>query len=164
MFLTLYYILATYLQAWRIKSICTKIRQKLADKTSVVFYNVPSEVNGNFCELPLFLIMTQSFFADISTTTATSDLCTNRALARISDVMWLRGSQRGCSLVPMQKVFLGPWVSFPDPPNLLPFEVSFGEEQLEVDQKCAVHLLLETDIVPSQECDESETVMVRDSF
>lgn len=142
MFLTLYYILATYLQAWRIKSICTKIRQKLADKTSVVFYNVPSEVN------------------DISTTTATSDLCTNRALARISDVMWLRGSQRGCSLVPMQKVFLGPWVSFPDPPNLLPFEVSFGEEQLEVDQKCAVHLLLETDIVPSQECDESEAVMV----
>lgn len=48
MLLTLYYMAATWIQSWRLRSICGKIGQQIKDKTSVVFYNFPYNVNGEF--------------------------------------------------------------------------------------------------------------------
>lgn len=41
--LTLCYAGATFVQAWRIKSVCNKIGEQLMHQSSISFYNLPTE-------------------------------------------------------------------------------------------------------------------------
>lgn len=54
-------------------------------------------------------------------TLASSELCSNRNAAKVTDILWLHGNQRGCCLRPLQNVEITPWISFPPAPGLLPF-------------------------------------------
>ncbi|XP_055375458.1 biotin--protein ligase isoform X2 [Condylostylus longicornis] len=143
MFLTLYYVAATYVQSWRFRNVCNKITEKIAGKNSVAFYSIPIEGN--------------------EIVSSTSELCTNRSQARISDFLWLRNNQRGCSLIPLQKLHLAPWISFPEPPNLIPFELSQSKLELQLNEDNLIYLLLETDVIPLKEkLDENFVVMIEE--
>lgn len=54
-------------------------------------------------------------------TLASSELCGNRNAAKVTEILWLHGNQRGCCLRPLQSVEITPWISFPPAPGLLPF-------------------------------------------
>ncbi|XP_055680744.1 biotin--protein ligase isoform X2 [Lutzomyia longipalpis] len=129
MLLTFYYMAATWIQSWRLRSVFSRITSKLTEHMSVVFYNLPSEIN------------------EVANTSVSSELCSNYTQARIRDVLWHSGSQRGCTLFPGQSVFLTPWVSFPKAPTLVPFVVQGNG--LELEEESSVYLLLETETVPT---------------
>lgn len=87
---------------------------------------------------------------------AASDFCHNRNAARVSEILWLNGSHRGCCLHPLQVVQLKPWISFDEnntsmENKLLPFAHQPNPKAL-LDEFAALrkedilHLLLEADI------------------
>uniref|UniRef100_A0A034W455 Biotin--protein ligase n=1 Tax=Bactrocera dorsalis TaxID=27457 RepID=A0A034W455_BACDO len=146
--LTLYYATATFLQSSRIKNVCTKIGQQLALNTSISFYTLPTENDDGF-----------------DPSLAASDFCHNRNAARVSEILWLNGSHRGCCLHPVQVVQLKPWISFDEnnasmENKLLPFAHSTNPKAL-LDHFAALrkedilHLLLEADIQPCYEFENS---------
>ncbi|KRG01256.1 biotin--protein ligase isoform X2 [Drosophila mojavensis] len=98
--LTLYYVSATLVQSWRIQRACNKIAEQLAQSSSVAFYALQSGRDDGF---------------------ASSELCCNRNVAKVTDILWLHGNQHGCCLRPLQSVQITPWISFPSAPSLLPF-------------------------------------------
>lgn len=64
------------------------------------------------------------------------------------------GTERGVVLQPKQNLHLGTWVSFPEPPNNIPFECHNNNDlQLSESNDDAVTLLIESDVVPSTEKD-----------
>ncbi|XP_017963393.1 biotin--protein ligase isoform X4 [Drosophila navojoa] len=102
--LTLYYVSATLVQSWRIQRACNKIAEQLAQSSSVAFYALQSGKDDGF-----------------DPTIASSELCCNRNVAKVTDILWLHGNQHGCCLRPLQSVQITPWISFPPAPSLLPF-------------------------------------------
>uniref|UniRef100_A0A336MRZ2 CSON000373 protein n=1 Tax=Culicoides sonorensis TaxID=179676 RepID=A0A336MRZ2_CULSO len=100
MIFTIYYMTATIFQSWRLKTICSKISKQLSSQASVVFYKIEE--------------------TDVTATPISSELCSNQQESTIQECLWYSGQQRGCSIVPCQKVYLGPWITFPKPPNLIP--------------------------------------------
>ncbi|XP_059610986.1 uncharacterized protein LOC132257934 [Phlebotomus argentipes] len=128
MLFTFYYMAATWVQSWRLRSVFLRITSKLKEGMSVVFYNLPTDLN------------------EVTNTPVSSELCSNSLQARIRDVLWHNGTQRGCTLFPKQTVYLSPWISFPKPPTLVPF--SCQSNGLAVDEESQVYLLLETDTLP----------------
>ncbi|XP_055701269.1 biotin--protein ligase isoform X2 [Phlebotomus papatasi] len=129
MLLTFYYMAATWIQSWRLRSIFSRITSKLTEQISVVFYNLPTDLN------------------EVANTPVSSELCVNYQQARIRDILWHNGTQRGCTLFPGQSIYLKPWISFPKPPTLVPFAVQGNG--LELDGESLVYLLLETATVPT---------------
>lgn len=138
--LSLYYITATFVQSWRIKKACMKIAEKFSEKSSVIFYVLPKD----------------GYEANL----VTSELCTNRSEAKICDLLWMFADHRGCCLTPLQSIHVGPWVTFPEPPSLIPFNCSSLSEEINLDRNSIVHLLLETDIIPSLPENNLENVMI----
>ncbi|XP_023176975.2 biotin--protein ligase isoform X3 [Drosophila hydei] len=102
--LTLYYVSATLVQAWRIQRACSKIAEQLAQSSSVAFYALQPGNDDGF-----------------DPTIASSELCGNRNVAKVTDILWLHGNQHGCCLRPLQSVQITPWISFPPAPSWLPF-------------------------------------------
>ncbi|XP_062122556.1 biotin--protein ligase isoform X1 [Drosophila sulfurigaster albostrigata] len=102
--LTLYYVSATLVQSWRIQRACNKIAEQLAQSSSIAFYTLQTGNDDGF-----------------DPTFASSELCGNRNAAKVTDILWLHGNQRGCCLRPLQAVQITPWISFPNAPSLLPF-------------------------------------------
>lgn len=87
-----------------------------------------------------------------------SELCTNHTQARVSNVLWLNGAQRGCSLVPAQNIQMRSWVSFPTSTNLIPFDFSIKKHEL--NEETRINLLVETEILP--ESKNSENLSIED--
>uniref|UniRef100_A0A1A9UDN9 Uncharacterized protein n=1 Tax=Glossina austeni TaxID=7395 RepID=A0A1A9UDN9_GLOAU len=137
--LTLYYVSATFLQSWRINKICQKITEQLAQHASITFYALPNSTNDGFG-------ITHAFVA-------TSELCSNRSLAKVSQILWLHNNHRGCCLQPLQSIPVTPWITFPKAPGLQPFAFDETPEQirtsLETKQQEKLRLLVETEIEPS---------------
>ncbi|XP_055908964.1 biotin--protein ligase isoform X2 [Eupeodes corollae] len=137
--LSLYYVTATFVQSWRIQKACNKIAEKFSEKSSVVFYVLPKD----------------GYEANL----VTSELCTNRSEAKVCDLLWMFADRRGCCLTPSQNIHIGPWVTFPEPPTLIPFNCTSSEE-LSLDKTKTVHLLLETDILPALPEASLENIMI----
>jgi hypothetical protein len=100
--------------------------------------------------LKLFLI------SGIINTPVSSELCANKAEARIDDFLWYNDSQRGCAVTPIQRVQLGPWISFPkESNNFVPFDFKSNNitfvKNLKADD--IVNVLIETGINPSLDAD-----------
>lgn len=82
---------------------------------------------------------------------ASSELCTNYAQARIADIIWHEEGQRGAALIPKQHLYLSPWISFPEPPSLVPFEMTPNPADFTLNEGEPVFILLETDLHPNIE-------------
>lgn len=52
-------------------------------------------------------------------------------------------------MVPKQVVHLGPWISFPSLPTLIPITMNYdASKALHIDENNRIHLLLETELTP----------------
>ncbi|XP_030376572.1 biotin--protein ligase isoform X2 [Scaptodrosophila lebanonensis] len=164
--LTLYYVSATFLQSWRIQKVCNKIAEQLAQQTTIAFYTLQAGSDDGF-----------------DPTFASSELCGNRNAAKVTDILWLHGNQRGCCLRPLQTLHITPWISFPAAPSWLPFAYAaatppvtptgseapapgfVGHRQskvsLSVDESQHLNLLLEAEVEPQRGVDLPETALVR---
>ncbi|XP_034485614.1 biotin--protein ligase isoform X3 [Drosophila innubila] len=157
--LTLYYVSATFVQSWRIQRACNKIAEQLAQSSSIAFYALQPGNDDGF-----------------DPTFASSELCGNRNAAKVTDILWLRGNQRGCCLRPLQALQITPWISFPSAPSLLPFAYAAEtatptttptEAQpqsritLSSDKTQHLHLLVESQVEPQRENSAPHTTMVR---
>lgn len=162
MLLTLYFMAATWIQSWRLRTIYTKLSQFIQQNASIVFYNVSNEGNGELFEYRLrycdviievksgMRLKTLFFHAGTSMPPVSSELCTNYAQARIADMIWHQDGQRGAALVPRQHINLGSWISFQPPPCLVPFELTAGDYVATATASETVFILLETDLQPGE--------------
>lgn len=98
---------------------------------------------------------------------ATSDLCVNRQVAKVSEILWLHGNNRGCCVMPLQTLLTTPWISFPNTSGLQPFAFNEPSESLlrslSLDKYGLIRLLIETEIQPSSDNVEQQDI-VRVSF
>jgi len=112
-------------------------------------------------------------------TFASSELCGNRNAAKVTEILWLHGNQRGCCLRPLQMLQITPWISFPPAPSLLPF--SYAPETvtptttpteahpkpriaLSTDKTQHLQLLVESQVEPQREAASTHTTVVRVSL
>lgn len=80
-------------------------------------------------------------------------------MAKIQEHLFNVDIRRGCAILPYQKVFLGPWISFPATSNLIPFSYDQHPTTF-IDQTSELFLLIETDIMPSSSSSISDVLMV----
>ncbi|XP_061386228.1 uncharacterized protein LOC133321151, partial [Musca vetustissima] len=143
--LTLYYVSATFLQSWRINKICQKIGEQLSQQATIAFYVLPQNRDDGFYSR-----------------LATSELCQNRQIARVTEILWLHDNNRGCCLMPLQSIPTSAWITFPDAPGLRPFHFGKSPESLQRslsshrhhhnrDDGGLIRLLLETETTPCYE-------------
>lgn len=144
MILTLFYMASTTYNFFKLRSFYSKLKQA-SEQSSIVFYRVPQESKGkkNITLIKFFLLKVFLPFLGASTNPPTSDLCINQSQAKISTVLWFNDNSRGCSVLPLQKINLGPFISFPQLPNMIPFKYDVREIG-ELDEKEFVYCLLET--------------------
>lgn len=102
------------------------------------------------------------FCVDTQIPPASSELCTNSSMARISDVIWNEDCQRGAALLPKQHIYLCPWISFPPQPNLVPFNIS--SSNIELNKENLIHILLETELVPQRQQDNNDLMVSKQIF
>lgn len=169
--LTLYYVSATFLQSWRISKICQKITEQLASQASVAFYALSTDSDDGFGKNNNFFIYTHTYvsthvyiiFSLVDASTATSELCVNRQVAKVSEILWLHGNYRGSCVMPLQTLQTTPWITFPVAPGLQPFAFNEPTEtllrSLSLDQHGLIRLLIETEIQPSYDNDEQQDIV-----
>lgn len=87
-----------------------------------------------------------------------SDLCLNHKQAGVQELLWYNENRRGCSVLPFQRIFLGPWISFPSAPGLIP--VSHEKSSVFIDQTNQIFLLIEADPMPNVNGINDDVLMV----
>uniref|UniRef100_A0A1I8QBH0 BPL/LPL catalytic domain-containing protein n=1 Tax=Stomoxys calcitrans TaxID=35570 RepID=A0A1I8QBH0_STOCA len=147
--LTLYYVSATFLQSWRINKICQKISEQLSQQATIAFYALPQNRDDGFYSR-----------------LATSELCQNRQVAKVTEILWLHDHYRGCCLMPLQSLHTSAWISFPEAPGLLPFHFGKAPESLQRSLSLDRHgglirLLLETETTPCYDAELWQKDIVR---
>jgi hypothetical protein len=96
----------------------------------------------------------------ITAALASSYLCANSAEASVSDCFWSNDVSQGISVTPKQLVFLNPFITFPQPPGVIPFK--FGPKDLpESSNGDVIYTLIETDFIPA---DNQQTPMLEVIF
>lgn len=173
MLLTIYFMAATWIQSWRLRTIYAKLSQYMTQNASVVFYKVQNEGNGKCARISIHFetgSMGQHalyFFylwpVGAVMPPASSELCTNYAQARIADIIWHQEGQRGAALIPKQHLYLSPWISFPEPPSLVPFEMTPSPLDFTLNKGEPVFILLETDLHPNIENANNVLMVIRNS-
>lgn len=87
-------------------------------------------------------------FSGITAALVSSDLCVNSSDATVSDCFWSNEVSQGISVAPKQLIYLNPFVSFPQPPGLIPFSVGTTDAP-ESSRGDAIYVLLESDLLPT---------------
>lgn len=77
---------------------------------------------------------------------ASSELCVNSGEASVGDCFWSNDVSQGISVSPKQIIFLNPFVSFPQPPSLVPFAVTAGDAPELLGE--TIYALIEADLLP----------------
>lgn len=151
--LTVYYMVATGVQSWRLRTIYQKISHVINTKNSLVFLkNSDGSSDGEkYLTFELFFRMLNnnrfSKLPGVRTALAASDLCVNSAEALVGDCFWSNEVSQGISVSPKQLVFLNPFISFPRPTGMLPFNFD-ADKELEADDVEAIYALIESDLNP----------------
>jgi hypothetical protein len=78
---------------------------------------------------------------------ATSELAVNSSEATVGDCFWSNEVSQGISVSPKQQIFLNPFVTFPQPPSLIPFKVSLKDVSDNAGDD-VIYTLIETDLLP----------------
>ncbi|XP_034249233.1 biotin--protein ligase [Thrips palmi] len=137
MLLTLYYMAATWFQAWRLSSIRNKVNEILTHGAGLVLYQEP-DVSSAAQQGGSTRVWSQ-FLRGVSST-----LCENEHEARVADLLWYHDSKRVCSILPQQFIDLSPWIAFPKESTLFPIEYS-QQSSVILSTECRVHLLIEAE-------------------
>lgn len=75
-----------------------------------------------------------------------SDLCVNVGEAVVGDSFWSNEVSQGITVSPNQLIFLNPFITFPQPTGLIPF--NFEAKALDGFSDDAIYALIEADLLP----------------
>ncbi|KAK3920863.1 Biotin--protein ligase [Frankliniella fusca] len=137
MLLTLYYMAATWFQAWRLSAIRAKVNEIIAHGAGLVLYHEP-DVSAAAQQGGSTRVWSQ-FLRGISST-----LCENEHEARVVDLLWYHDSKRACSILPQQFIDLSPWIAFPKESTRFPIE-STKKNSPPLVAENRIHVLIEAE-------------------
>ncbi|XP_012287095.1 biotin--protein ligase isoform X2 [Orussus abietinus] len=144
MLLTLFYMVATWIQAWRLSTLRARLSVVLKGpdnfRPSIMFYGKstrPKEdpvgsksaiSNGNECVDNML----------------SSHFCSNRNDAKLGDLLWFQADKRLCTIYPQQKIDILTWLVFPHGKTLFPLcSHNYGQASIKDPR---MHVLIEADM------------------
>ncbi|XP_015514595.1 biotin--protein ligase isoform X1 [Neodiprion lecontei] len=142
MILTFFYMVATWVQAWRLSSLRTRLAAILQNSNSptptIVFY-----INSIGCvNQESSVAKSASSHSNGSTDSLSSELCNNRSLAKLGDLLWYQGDKQLCSVYPQQKVNVSDWLKFPLGKTVFPLCMHNYSKDAALGE-CRMHVLVE---------------------
>ncbi|XP_001604369.2 biotin--protein ligase [Nasonia vitripennis] len=146
MLLTIFYMVATWVQSWRLSSLRARLQAILlgpeATRPSIMLYtasqlSVKDETNGNKSKL--------QNGNNISKDMLSSHLCSNSNLAKLGDLLWYQGDKRLCTIYPQQKVDVSHWLLYPYGKTVFPL-FAHNNAQATLQQNAKMHVLIEADL------------------
>ncbi|XP_014203676.1 biotin--protein ligase isoform X2 [Copidosoma floridanum] len=150
MLLTLFYMVATWVQSWRLSSLRTRLQSILqgpeATRPTVMLYtaatvqsSVKDENNGNKNKLQ------NGHNYSNGKDMLSSHFCNNSNLAKLGDLLWYQGDKRLCTIYPQQQVDVSDWLLFPLGKTIFPLFIH-NNAQTPLQQNAKMHVLIEADL------------------
>lgn len=146
MLLTFFYMVATWIQSWRLSSLksrlCTALKESDSMRPSVVFYTAASvrskeELNGS---------KSKSLTGNGSNEDhLSSSFCSNRDAAKLGDLLWYQGDRRLCTIFPQQTINVNNWLLYPPGKTMFPL-LANNFSQISLLQDTKIHVLVEADM------------------
>lgn len=164
--LTVYYMVATTAQSWRLRSIYQKITRVLDNKQTIVFLRTSEQSSeGELRKIFIHNTSDECYginfqFAGGSTSFAVSELGTNSSSAAVVDCIWSNQNSQGISVMPKQVIFMSPFVTFPSPPSLYPFKVSNSDVLVDLNVPGIIYTLIEADLLPMSSLSSLEVIFI----
>ncbi|XP_057341887.1 biotin--protein ligase [Microplitis mediator] len=147
MLLTLFYMISTWVQAWRLTSLRTRLLTALNNNNNLQTDNIKPSI--------MFYIKSPDISKDdvnfkqtgsvICQDLLTSHLCSNKNIAKLHDLIWSHGDKRLCSIYPQQKIEVSEWLLYPFGKTNFPLTMdNCNQTRLADDSK--IYLLIEADV------------------
>ncbi|XP_034936138.1 biotin--protein ligase [Chelonus insularis] len=146
MLLTLFYMVSTWVQSWRLSSLKARLIGAINygpdfRKPSIMFYTKPSE----FLKDDTVVNIQTNNENGTSENLLTSSLCSNKNSAKLKDLIWSQGDKRLCTIYPQQQVDISEWLSYPIGKTFFPLCLD-NCNQINVSESSTIHVLIEADI------------------
>lgn len=164
MLLSVFYMAATMLQSFRLRSFVSRIARQLNERVSTVFYTLPDTICGQWPDDPS---RTRTHFnpffllSDTPEAAASSDLCANRRESRMVDILWQNGAHRGCIIEPSQTICINTWITFPTTPLNIP--IKMNDTRYEAPIPDSIYMLVEAQF-PLESTEQGSSGRSREQF
>ncbi|KAF7989764.1 hypothetical protein HCN44_008438 [Aphidius gifuensis] len=144
MLLTVFYMVSTWVQAWKLSSLKARFTAVLnigldTTKPSIMFHIKPPDFIKDEKD---------DKKSDNHDDLLSSHLCSNKSIAKLGDLLWCQGDKRLCTIYPLQKIDVNEWLLYvPGQWNFpLYMNISKTIEQPKILDDTKMHVLIEADI------------------
>ncbi|KAL7289279.1 hypothetical protein TKK_0017213 [Trichogramma kaykai] len=153
MLLTVFYMLATWIQSWRLSSLRGRLQAILleseAARPSVMLYtasqlSIKDESNNGAC-CSKSLNGNGNGNGKGKLDLLSSHLCSNSNIAKLGDLLWYQGDKRLCTIYPQQKIDVSSWLLYPYGRTIFPL-FTHNNSQTSLLQDTKLHVLIEADL------------------
>ncbi|KAJ8682026.1 hypothetical protein QAD02_017818 [Eretmocerus hayati] len=145
MLLTLFYMVATWVQSWRLSSLRTRLQSILqvpeATRPTIMLYMGSQSPNKEETNHTKNIIQNDKISNDV----LSSPLCSNSALAKLGDLIWYQGDKRLCTVYPQQTIDASNWLLYPYGKTIFPL-FTHNNAQTSLQQDAKMHVLIEADL------------------
>ncbi|CAB0035423.1 unnamed protein product [Trichogramma brassicae] len=153
MLLTVFYMLATWIQSWRLSSLRGRLQAILLEsevaRPSVMLYtasqlSIKDESNNGAC-CSKSLNGNGNGNGKSKHDLLSSHLCSNSNIAKLGDLLWYQGDKRLCTIYPQQKIDVSSWLLYPYGRTIFPL-FTHNNSQTSLLQDTKLHVLIEADL------------------
>ncbi|XP_063990919.1 biotin--protein ligase isoform X1 [Diachasmimorpha longicaudata] len=141
MLLTLFYMISTWVQSWRLSSLKARITAALNlgldARPSIMFYIKQDFTKDDTCKNPGVSGNGQDLL--------TSQLCRNKTAAKLGDLLWCQGDKRLCTIYPLQIIDVNDWLLYPFGHTTFPLYMNNNGHSL-ITEDSKMHVLIEAEI------------------
>ncbi|XP_015590962.1 uncharacterized protein LOC107265728 isoform X2 [Cephus cinctus] len=146
MLLTFFYMIATWIQAWRLSSLRARLNIAFqgpeTSRPSITFHTrSPVCTKEETCGDKSIAGIGNGGTEDL----LSSYFCGNHNVAKLSDLLWFQGDKCLCTIYPQQKVDVTDWLQYPYGKTLFPL-CTYNCTQVGLHQDCKMHVLIEADL------------------
>ncbi|XP_043280119.1 biotin--protein ligase isoform X2 [Venturia canescens] len=143
MILTIFYMMATWIQAWRLATLKARLATSLAGpeaaRPTLMF--LAKSMSDSRKEYNGAKVASNSESANV----LSSHLCKNQSVARLGDLIWCHGDKKLCTIYPQQKIDVKDWLIFPTGKTQFPLHVRNHGKAL-LNDSTKMHALIEADV------------------
>lgn len=137
MLLTIFYTIATWIQAWRISSLREKLAAAVIPKDNCpgpsIIFQARTRKSSEECD------------ESVNNDCLSSKFCDNRENARLADLLWFHGDNQLFTIYPQQRVDLSSWLKFPKGSTFFPL-LCANTEQVKLEESTKMQILVEADM------------------
>ncbi|XP_011314628.1 biotin--protein ligase [Fopius arisanus] len=141
MLLTLFYMISTWVQSWRLSSLKARLTAALNlgldSRPSIMFYIKQDFVKDDTCKTV--------GVSDNGQDLLSSQLCRNKTVAKLGDLLWCQGDKRLCTIYPLQIIDVNDWLLYPFGHTTFPLYMNNNGHSL-ITEDSKMHVLIEAEI------------------